>query len=123
MLISWQSHQEYKTFLHEAKIYFDNSQRTWLCTELAAAREKLQLLNLDPVMVYLELLYPPCIRTPALSEKDSAAAILKIPVRTTDCACATIPTRMRTEAGIRTWMIIFSAIPFTRLPATAQMHR
>ncbi len=52
-------HQEYKALLHEAKTHFDSSKRTRLCTELAAAREKLQLLNLDPVMEYLAPLYPP----------------------------------------------------------------
>lgn len=59
MLKNWQSHQEYKTFLHEAKVHFDSSQRTRLSTELAPAMEKLRLLNLDPVMEYLLLLYPP----------------------------------------------------------------
>ena len=56
MLKNWQSHQEYKTFLHEAKVHFDSSQRTRLSTELAPAMEKLRLLNLDPVMEYLLLL-------------------------------------------------------------------
>lgn len=53
MINNWQSHQEYLTFLHEAKIHFDSSQRTRLNTELAPIREKLRLLNLDPVMEYL----------------------------------------------------------------------
>lgn len=57
MLIYWQSHQEYLHFLHEAKISFDSSQRLRLQTELAPVREKLRLLNLDPVMLYLEPFY------------------------------------------------------------------
>ncbi len=57
MLNYWQSHQEYKFFLHEAKVHFDDSQRIRLVTELAPAREKLRLLNPDPVMEYLQ---PPC---------------------------------------------------------------
>lgn len=57
MLNNWQSHQEYLTFLHEAKIHFDSSQRTRLSTELASIREKLRLLNLDPVMEYLQPFY------------------------------------------------------------------
>ena len=59
MLKNWQSHQEYRAFLHEAKVHFDGSQRTRLSTGLAPAREKLRLLNLDPVMEYLLPLYPP----------------------------------------------------------------
>ena len=59
MLKNWQSHQEYKAFLHEAKVHFDGSQRIRLSSELAPAREKLRLLNLDPVMEYLRPLYPP----------------------------------------------------------------
>ena len=57
MLIYWQSHQEYLRFLHEAKISFDSSQRLRLQSELAPAREKLRLLNLDSVMLYLEPFY------------------------------------------------------------------
>ncbi len=75
MLNSWQSHQEYKAFLHEAKIHFDSSQRTRLCTELAAAREKLQLLNLDPVMEYLTPLYPPSGR-PAISQVQILRSVI-----------------------------------------------
>ena len=44
-------------FLHEAKIHFDSSQRTRLNTELAPIREKLRLLDLDPVMEYLQQFY------------------------------------------------------------------
>ena len=57
MLNYWQSHQEYLRSLHEAKISFDSSQRLRLQTELAQAREKLRLLNLDSVMIYLEPFY------------------------------------------------------------------
>ena len=57
MLNYWQSHQEYLRSLHEAKISFDSSQLLRLQTELAQAREKLRLLNLDSVMIYLEPFY------------------------------------------------------------------
>ena len=57
MLNNWQSHREYLAFLHEAKIHFDSSQRTRLNTELTPIREKLRLLNLDPVMEYLQQFY------------------------------------------------------------------
>ena len=57
MLNNWQSHQEYQAFLHEAKIHFDSSQRARLSSELAPIREKLRLLNLDPVMEYLQRFY------------------------------------------------------------------
>ncbi len=57
MLNHWQSHQEYLRFLHEAKISFDSSQRARLQSELAPSREKLRLLDLDPVMGYLKTLY------------------------------------------------------------------
>lgn len=58
MLTYWQSHQEYLDFLHEAKIHFDSSQRLRLHTELAVAREKLRLLDLDSVMDYMASFYP-----------------------------------------------------------------
>ena len=51
MLKHWQSHQEYLFFLHEAKVNFDSSLRKRLSSEFASAREKLRLLDLDPVMV------------------------------------------------------------------------
>ncbi len=59
MIKTWQTHQEYCKFLHEAKVHFDNSQRIRLTGEFATAREKLRLLNLDPVMELLEPYYPP----------------------------------------------------------------
>ena len=59
MIKNWQSHQEYRHFLHRAKVHFDGSQRTRLTGEFAAAKEKLRLLNLDPVMELLEPYYPP----------------------------------------------------------------
>ena len=55
MLKHWQSHQEYLFFLHEAKVNSDSSLRKRLSTDFASAREKLRLLDLDPVM---ELLAP-----------------------------------------------------------------
>lgn len=67
MIKNWQSHQEYRHFLHEAKVHFDDSQRTRLTGEFAAAREKLRLLNLDPVMELLEPYYPPFGR-PAVNQ-------------------------------------------------------
>lgn len=67
MLKNWQSHQDYLNFLHEAKIHFDSSQRVRLAGEFAAAREKLRLLNLDPVMELLEPYYPPLGR-PAINQ-------------------------------------------------------
>ena len=57
MLIHWQSHQEYLFFLHETKVHLDSSQRTRLRLEFGAVREKLRLLNLDPVMEYLSGFY------------------------------------------------------------------
>lgn len=59
MLIHWQSHQEYLYFLHETKVHLDSSQRTRLHLEFASAREKLRLLDLDPVMEYLSAFYSP----------------------------------------------------------------
>ena len=57
MLIHWQSHQEYLYFLHETKVHLDSSQRTRLRLEYAAVRDKLRLLDLDPVMRYLSQFY------------------------------------------------------------------
>lgn len=67
MLKHWQSHQEYLFFLHEAKVNFDSSLRKRLSTELACSREKLRLLNLDPV---LDLLRPSYSNTgrPAMNQ-------------------------------------------------------
>ena len=59
MLIHWQSHQEYLNFLHETKIHPDSSQRTRLRLEFGPVREKLCLLDLDPVMEYLSAFYSP----------------------------------------------------------------
>ena len=56
MLTYWQSHQEYKAFLHQAKVYFDTSQRHKLFN-LFGIREKLISLNLDPVMKYISSYY------------------------------------------------------------------
>ena len=50
MLIHWQSHQEYLNFLHETKVHLDSSQRIRLQLEFGSVREKLRLLDLDPVM-------------------------------------------------------------------------
>lgn len=57
MLIHWQSHQEYLAFLHETKVHLDSSQRIRLHSEFAAVREKLRILNLDPVMEDLSQFY------------------------------------------------------------------
>lgn len=57
MLVHWQSHQEYLNFLHETKIHLDSSQRTRLHLEFGSVREKLRLLDLDPVMGYLSGFY------------------------------------------------------------------
>ena len=57
MLKHWQSHQEYLFFLHEAKVNFDSSLRKRLSFDLASAREKLRLLNLDPVLDLLSPFY------------------------------------------------------------------
>ena len=57
MLRYWQSQQEYRFFLHEAKIHFDSSQRSRLSSTFASSREKLRLLNLDPVMEFLTPFY------------------------------------------------------------------
>ena len=59
MLIHWQSHQEYLYFLHETKVHLDSSQRTRLHLEFGPVREKLRLLDLDPVMEYLSAFYSP----------------------------------------------------------------
>lgn len=59
MLIHWQSHQEYLYFLHETKVYLDSSQRLRLRLEFGAVREKLRMLDLDPVMEYLSAFYSP----------------------------------------------------------------
>lgn len=53
MLRYWQSHQEYWFFLHEAKVQFDSSQRCRLSSTFSSSREKLRLLDLDPVMEFL----------------------------------------------------------------------
>lgn len=57
MLIHRQSHQEYLFFLHETKVHLDSSQCTKLRLEFGAVREKLRLLDLDPVMEYLSSFY------------------------------------------------------------------
>ena len=57
MLIHWQSHQDYLFFLHETKVHLDSSQRTRLRLEFGTVREKLCMLNLDPVMEYLSAFY------------------------------------------------------------------
>ena len=67
MLKHWQSHQEYLHFLHEAKVHFDSSQRKRLSSEFASARDKLRLLDLDPVMVHLAPFYSTTGR-PALNQ-------------------------------------------------------
>ncbi len=59
MLIHWQSHQEYLNFLHETKVHLDSSQRTRLQLGFGSVREKLRLLDLDPVMGYLSAFYSP----------------------------------------------------------------
>ncbi len=67
MLKHWQSHQEYLRFLHEAKVHFDSSQRKRLASEFASARDKLRLLDLDPVKVHLAPFYSTTGR-PALNQ-------------------------------------------------------
>lgn len=57
MLTYWQSHQEYLHFLHETKIHFDSSQRIRMSLEFQDVREKLRLLDLDPVMDYISAFY------------------------------------------------------------------
>ena len=59
MLVHWQSHQEYLNFLHETKVHLDSSQRTRLQLAFGPVRDKLRLLDLDPVMGYLSAFYPP----------------------------------------------------------------
>lgn len=67
MIKNRQSHQKYLNFLHTAKIHFDSSQRTRFTGEFATAKEKLWLLNLDPVMELLVPYYPPFGR-PAINQ-------------------------------------------------------
>ena len=67
MLKHWQSHQEYLRFLHEAKVHFDSSQRKRLASEFASARDKLRLLDLDPVKAHLAPFYSTTGR-PALNQ-------------------------------------------------------
>ena len=67
MLKHWQSHQEYLRFLHEAKVHFDSSQRKRLASEFASARDKLRLLDLDPVKAHLSPFYSTTGR-PALNQ-------------------------------------------------------
>ena len=59
MLVHWQSHQEHLHFLHETKVHLDSSQGTRLQLEFGPVRDKLRLLNLNPVMEYLSAFYPP----------------------------------------------------------------
>ena len=75
MIKIWQSHQEYIHFLHDAKIHFDSSQRARLAGEFAAAREKLRLLNLDPVMALLQPYYPPLGR-PAINQPQILRSLI-----------------------------------------------
>ena len=56
MLKDWQSHQEYKYLLHEAKVRSDSSFRNRL-HDLRAVLAKLSALDLDPVFEYLKPLY------------------------------------------------------------------
>lgn len=53
MLRYWQSHQGYRSFLHEAKVHFDSPTRRRLSSTLASSRDKLRLLNPDPDMEFL----------------------------------------------------------------------
>ncbi len=85
MIKNWHTHQEYCRFLHEAKVHFDPSQRTRLTGEFASAREKLRLLNLDPVMDLLEPYYPP-FRRPAINQTQ----ILRSLVLMLDQGCTSI---------------------------------
>ena len=78
MLKNWQSHQEYLNSLHEAKIHFDSSQRSRLAGEFAAAREKLRLLNLGPVMEFLAPYYPPLGR-PAINQPQILRSLILMP--------------------------------------------
>lgn len=87
MLLNWQSHQEYCHFLHEAKVHFDHSQRSRLTGEFAAAREKLRLLNSDPVMKLLQPCYPPLGR-PAINQ----AQILRSLILMLHQGCVSIAT-------------------------------
>ncbi len=57
MLIHWQSHQEYLFFLHETKVHLDSSQLSRLHPEFGSARNKLLMLDLDPVMEFLSGFY------------------------------------------------------------------
>ena len=59
MLVHWQSHQDYLYFLRETKVHLDSSQRTRLQLEFGPVRDKLRLLDLDPVMDYLSAFYSP----------------------------------------------------------------
>lgn len=56
MLKNWQSHQEYRFLLHEAKVKADSSFRTIL-NSLSTVRAKLGALDPDPVMELLKPLY------------------------------------------------------------------
>ena len=75
MIKNWQSHQDYLIFLHEAKIHFDSSQRSRLAGEFAVAREKLRLLNIDPVMGLLAPYYPPLGR-PAINQPQILRSLI-----------------------------------------------
>ena len=72
MLIHWQSHQDYLNFLHETKVHLDSSQRTRLLLGFGPVREKLRLLNLDPVLEYLSSFYSPVGRPAKTRHRSSA---------------------------------------------------
>jgi len=75
MIKNWQSHQDYLHFLHEAKVHFDTSQRAKLSGEFASAKEKLRILNLDPVMGLLEPYCPP-IGRPAINQPQILRSLI-----------------------------------------------
>lgn len=59
MLFHWQSHQEYLLFIHETKVHLGSSQLTRRHLEFAPGRDKLHLLDIDPVIEYLSAFYSP----------------------------------------------------------------
>lgn len=75
MFVTWQSHNDYLKFVHERKIHMDSSQRIRLQTTLAPMKEKLELLDLDGLGVYLKSIYP-SIGRPAIKQAQIVRSLI-----------------------------------------------
>lgn len=57
MIKNWQSMQDYHSFFHNAKVYFDPSERSRLHNELWEPWQKLHFFNTDKAMEFFRPFY------------------------------------------------------------------